>query len=80
MLLKNGFIPRISTTYPVCGIDVGRQGEGWCFATKNETISSLDIVEMAKQLDLYEKPQKLKDMLDEHDKNLDRNKVDISND
>ena len=80
MLLKNGFIPRISTTYPVCGIDVGRQGEGWCFATKNETINSLDIVEMAKQLDLYEEPQKLKDMLDEHDKNLDRNKVDSGND
>ena len=35
---------------------------------------------MAKQLDLYEKPQKLKDMLDEHDRNLDRNRVDSGND
>lgn len=71
LLWSNGFIPRISTTFPVCGVNVGRLGEGWCFATKSEVINNWDVIQIAKQLDLYEHPNELKAMLDEHDKKLD---------
>ena len=70
MLWSCGFIPNISTTYPVCGHDVGRKGEGWCFAKKSMIGTDLEVIELAKQLEIYENPIDLKILLDNHDEKI----------
>ena len=70
MLWSCGYIPTISTTYPVCGEDVGRKGEGWCFAMKSSTYPDLGVIELGRQLELYEEPMKLKISLDKHDQGI----------
>ena len=46
------------------------EGEGWCFAKKNMIGIDLEVIELAKQLELYENPIDLKTLLDNHDEKI----------
>lgn len=70
LLTMNGFSPLISTVYPVCGLDVGREGSGWCFAKRSEDYPKASPQELVHLLSLYESPLELKKKLDEHDQSL----------
>lgn len=70
LLLSQSFEPIVSTTFPVCGKNVGREGEGWCIARKSRSNKIFDPIMASRDFDLYESPQDLKKILDEHDKKL----------
>lgn len=70
LLTLNGFWPLISTMYPVCGVGVGRDGSGWCFAKKSEYLPVESPQELVHLLNLYESPLELKKLLDDHDESI----------
>lgn len=69
ILLKHGFDPAITTTFPVCGEGTCREGGGWVFAN-NSLISNREPLSIIKDFDLYECPHDMKKYLDDHDYKL----------